>query len=207
MDFVRPVEAVIPGVQGRVLAVLAETTSELNLSTLARLAGVSVAQASRVMPDLVDLGLVERREVPPSALFRMVREHVASQAVLALASARSNALERISDAAASINPRPVSVVVFGSFARGEAGRASDIDVLVVRDDTVDEDDETWWESLDAWRRQVRALTGNPVELLEVSAAESARKVHSRSELWRDIERDGVVVAGSPLAALSGTAHA
>ena len=62
MDFVRPVEAVIPGTQGRVLAVLAETTAELNLRTVARLASVSPAQASRVLPGLVELGLVDRRE-------------------------------------------------------------------------------------------------------------------------------------------------
>ena len=36
MDFRQPVEAVIPGAQGRILAVLAETTAELNLSTVAR---------------------------------------------------------------------------------------------------------------------------------------------------------------------------
>jgi DNA-binding MarR family transcriptional regulator len=61
VDFPRPVEAVIPGAQGRILAVLAEKTGELNLRTIARLANVSPAQASRVLPDLVALGLVERR--------------------------------------------------------------------------------------------------------------------------------------------------
>ena len=43
MDFVRPVQAVIPGAPGRILAVLAETTAELNLRTIARLASVSNA--------------------------------------------------------------------------------------------------------------------------------------------------------------------
>ncbi|MFQ5517665.1 MAG: helix-turn-helix domain-containing protein, partial [Acidimicrobiia bacterium] len=62
MNFARPIEAIIPGVQGRVLAVLAETTAELNLRTIARLSEVSLAQASRVLPGLVELGLVERRE-------------------------------------------------------------------------------------------------------------------------------------------------
>lgn len=62
--FVRPIEAIVPGAQGRVLAVLAETTAELNLRTIAQLAGISQAQASRLMPDLVALGVVERREVP-----------------------------------------------------------------------------------------------------------------------------------------------
>ncbi|MEI2700729.1 MAG: helix-turn-helix domain-containing protein [Microthrixaceae bacterium] len=44
----------MPGAQGRVLAVLAETTAELNLRTIAQLAGVSQAQTSRLLPDLVD---------------------------------------------------------------------------------------------------------------------------------------------------------
>ncbi|MDQ3575947.1 MAG: helix-turn-helix domain-containing protein, partial [Actinomycetota bacterium] len=68
MDFVRPIEAIVPGAQGRMLAVLAETTAELNLRTIAQLAGVSQAQASRVLPGLVQLGIVERREVPPASL-------------------------------------------------------------------------------------------------------------------------------------------
>ncbi len=67
MDFTRPVEGIIPGVQGRILGVLVETTEELNLRTIARLADVSVAQAYRVLPELVEMGGVERREAPPSA--------------------------------------------------------------------------------------------------------------------------------------------
>ena len=71
MDFVRPIEAIVPSAQGRVLAVLVETTAELNLRTIAQLSGVSQAQTSRLLPELVDLGVVERREVPPSSLFRL----------------------------------------------------------------------------------------------------------------------------------------
>jgi DNA-binding IclR family transcriptional regulator len=65
--------------------VLTETTAELNLRPVARLAGVSQAQASRLLPALVELGVVERREVPPASLFRLVPEHVASRALLDLA--------------------------------------------------------------------------------------------------------------------------
>ncbi len=53
----------IPGTQGRVLDVLTRTTAELNLKTVARLAGVSAAQASRVLPRLVAPGVMERRDV------------------------------------------------------------------------------------------------------------------------------------------------
>ena len=185
----------MPGAQGRVLAVLAETTAELNLRTIAQLAGVSQAQASRVLPGLVELGVVERREVPPASLFRLIPEHVASRALLALARSTDTVLDEIGRLAASLPHPPVSVIVFGSFARREAGPDSDIDITIVRPVDLDEDDEGWATSLERWRRDVRRLTGNPVEVLEVSTDEAAAKVAGPSQLWAEIRRDGRVVHG------------
>lgn len=195
VDFVRPIEAIVPGAQGRVLAVLAETTAELNLRTIAQLAGISQAQASRLLPDLVALGVVERREVPPSSLFRLVPEHVAAQALLALARSTDTVLDEMGRLAAALPHPPVSVIVFGSFARREAETDSDIDVVVVRPAEIDEDDDAWSASLEAWRHDVRRLAGNPVEVLEVSADEAATKLAGRAQLWADIRRDGRVVHG------------
>lgn len=195
MDFVRPIEAIVPGAQGRVLAVLVETTAELNLRTVAQLAGISQAQASRLLPELVDLGVVERREVPPASLFRLVPEHVASRAMLALARSTEAVLDEMGRLAGALPHPPASVIVFGSFARREADADSDIDVVVVRPTGIDEDDDTWVESLEAWRRGVRRLTGNPVEVLEVSADQAAVKLGGRSQVWADIRRDARVVHG------------
>src|SRR5262249_2605540 len=138
-----PVEAVIPGARGKILAVLADVSTELNLRTIARLSGVSPAQASRVLRGLVDLGMVERRDIAPSALFRLVAERVARRAVLELARAREVTLQELGRAASDVTPGPVSVVVFGSFARGDADSESDLDVLVVRPDSVGEEDDDW----------------------------------------------------------------
>ena len=207
MDFVHPVAAVIPGAQGRVLAALAETTAELNLRTLARLSGVSLAQASRVLPGLVELGLVERREVPPSSQFRLVRNHVAARALLELAGARETVLTDIGRAAAALDVQPASVIVFGSFARGEAGPDSDLDAVFVRPDRVGEDDEGWAASVEGWRTTVRTLTGNPVEVLEVAQAAAGHRLASRQPLWRDVRRDGRVVHGLTLDELAGAPSA
>ena len=195
MDFVRPIEAIVPGAQGRVLAVLAETTAELNLRTIAQLAGVSQAQASRVLPGLVELGVVERREVPPASLFRLVPEHVAARALLALARSTDAVLDEIGRLAGALPHPPVSVIVFGSFARREAEPDSDIDIVVVRPADIDEDDEGWATSVERWRSDVRRLTGNPVEVLEVSTDEAAAGVAGRSQLWAQIRRDGQVAYG------------
>jgi len=203
VDFRRPVEAVIPGVRGRILAVLAETTAKLNLRTIARLADVSPAQASRVLPELVALGLVERREAPPSALFAMVEDHVAARAVRALSRSREAVLKELATLARKVVPSPISVVVFGSFARGEAEAASDLDVLIIRPAGVGEDDEPWVSSVEAWRAAARRLAGNPVQVLELDEPEVARRLRRPTSLWADVIRDGVTVCGSPLGELRG----
>lgn len=207
MDFVHPVEALIPGAQGRILAVLVETSAELNLRTLARLAGVSVAQASRVVPHLVDLGVVERREVPPSSLFCLNSAHVVAQPLISLARSREAALVQLGAAAATMGVQPESVIIFGSFARGEADTASDIDVVMVRPDSVEEGDPVWVAALEAWRSRARSIAGNRVELIDVGRTEVGEKLTGRSPLWRDIAQHGVVVHGASLRQLNEVMHA
>lgn len=206
MDFVRPVEAVLGGARGRLLSVLANVTAPLTLRRLASLAGVSPAQASRVMPRLVELGIVDRSEVPPASQFVLVRGNVAARAILALVGAHPEALKQIGEAAVAISPAPISVIVFGSFARREADAASDIDIVVVRGDDVDADDDGWSDSLEAWRRHVRLLAGNDVELIDAAASEVSRKLRGRSELWRQIKQDGIVMFGAGIDALAERAE-
>jgi hypothetical protein len=198
MDFVHPISSVIPGAQGRILSVLAETTAELNLTTLARLADVSVAQASRVVPGLVETGLVERHEVPPSSLFRLVRTHVAAQPLLDLAGARLAALRQLGQEAGTLGIEPSSLIVFGSFARGDADGDSDLDVVFVRPLGVDEDDPVWAESVEDWRTAAQAITGNPVEILEVAEGEAPTRLASPTGVWHDIRREGLVLYGASL---------
>lgn len=207
MDFDRPVEAVIPGAQGRILAVLAETTGELNLRTIARLSGVSVAQASRVLPWLVELGMVERRDVPPSALFHLVEGHAAARLVLELSRMRETVLGELGDLARNLLPEAVSVIVFGSLARGEADVESDVDVIAVRPDDLDEDDDDWVDAIEHWRQAARALTGNPLEVIDVSENETRRLLASRRPLWRAVAKEGIVITGRSFADLRAPAVA
>lgn len=207
MDFRNPVEAVILGAQGRVLAVFLETNGELNLRTIARLARVSIAQVSRMLPGLVELGLIERREVPPSSLFRLVPDHVATRALVGLADARNVALNEMGRVASEIRPAPMSVIVFGSFARGDSEPDSDIDVIIVRPVDVDTEDARWIEQIERWRTTVSRVVGNSVEILEVDAEQATFKLTGRSPMWRDVRRDGRVVFGHSLDELAGQVSA
>ena len=122
MDYVNPVEALIPGVQGRVLTVLARTETELTMRSVAELAGASANQATVVLNRLVRLGIVERRDVGAFALVRLVRENEAARSVLSLVDLRQGVLARLAGEARKIRPAPACLVVFGSFARGDATR-------------------------------------------------------------------------------------
>lgn len=199
MDFARPVEAIIPDAQGRVLATLARTTRELNLRTLAELAGVSLAHAARIIPRLVELGVVERRDVPPAVLVKLVPEHLAARAVLALSDLRHAFLEELRASAQRLEPAPANVTLFGSFARGDDDLNSDVDVVVVRPSEIGADGPEWLESIAGWEANLRRISGNTINRIEVSEDELPKLIKSRRPLWQTIRREGIVLQGTPLA--------
>jgi len=163
---------------------------------------VSLAQASRLLPALVDLGLIERREAPPSALFRFVPEHIAARAITALTRVRQTTLDELACTAATLIPLAISVIVFGSFARGDADAESDLDVIMVRSGDIDDDDALWRSAAETWRQKAQRLTGNRVEVIEVNEHEVRRLLHSGQPLWTDVQADGIVVFGTGLAGLT-----
>ncbi|MHB8247026.1 MAG: MarR family transcriptional regulator [Acidimicrobiales bacterium] len=199
MDYTEPVEALVPGVHGKVLGVLARNQTELSMRAVARLARVSPQQSSVVLGHLIDLGIVERRDVPPVALVRLSPDNLAAQTVAALAGLRQTVLDRLTDLAASITPAPASLVVFGSFARGQARAGSDLDVLAVRPAGLPHDDDGWTDSLGAWSDRARRTVGNPINLVEVSADELPELLSCPApSLWSEIATEGVLLLGAPI---------
>jgi hypothetical protein len=74
-----------------------------------------------------------------------------------------------------------SVSIFGSVARGEAARDSDLD-LVVRVDTAFRDGGfAYFGRLDALNARLRGILGCPVDIV----TEPVRKDHLRREIARD----------------------
>jgi predicted nucleotidyltransferase len=158
-----------------------------------------------VLNHLVTLGLVERRDVGPSALVRLARENEAVRSILELSRLRDAVLARIGSEATAIEPVPLSVVVFGSMARGEAREESDIDVVVVRSRHVEADDASWTESLGRWSDKTQAIAGSPVNLLVVAEQDVPNLLRRRNSVWREIVRDGITLVGSNLQEIGASA--
>lgn len=205
MDYVRPVEAVIPGAVGRLLAALARVEAELPISTLANIAGVGRTRASGIVAELSGLGVVERREIGRTVLVSLTRDSAAGELIDRLAHLDSEVIARLRTLADQIEPVPESLMIFGSFARGEADADSDLDVLAIRPTTANPD--KWAASLSSFAQQAQALAGSPVQLLEYDLENLRRKAGSRAkegrEFWREVRRDAIVLVGSQLDDLVG----
>ena len=199
MDFSRPVEALIPGAQGRVLGALARVDAELPVSTLAAVAGVGRTRASAVLGKLADLGVVSRREVGPTVLVRLERRNAVGELVAGLAGLRSGVIEALRQLAAGLDPPPVGLFLFGSLARGNADLASDIDFLAVRPEGADE--ARWAASLTEFSAHARILTGNRIQVLDYELSDLRRRYTTDDDaagalFWRSVAEDALTLVGA-----------
>jgi predicted nucleotidyltransferase len=195
VDFAQPVESLIPGVQGKVLAVLAKTEAELTMRKVAELSGVSSNRASEVLNHLASLGVVERREVGASSVVRLVSENEAVRLVLACSDLHSRVVRRFREEAIRMLPPDICLLAFGSFARRQAREGSDIDVLALADE-VEDAHPTAVDSLSRWSDAATRISGNPVNVIQIDEEELPALVQSGS-FWRELSEGVLVLAGSP----------
>jgi len=153
----------------------------------------------------VPLGVVERREVGHTVLVSLARHSAAGELVDRLAHLGSEVIARLRSLAHKIEPVPETLLIFGSFARGEADADSDLDVLAVHTPAANPD--KWAASLSGFAEEAQAFAGSPVQLLDYDLDELRRKAGSRAkegrEFWREVRRDAIVLVGSPLDDLVG----
>jgi predicted nucleotidyltransferase len=138
------------------------------------------------------------------ALVRLVRDNLAAQALVTVARLRQAAIEELRLLATEITPVPASLMVFGSFARGDAGAHSDVDVLAIRPPAATRHGlDSWTDSLGRWADRASRALGNPVE---ASADEIPALLKQRApSMWSGIVAEGLVLVGLNVADLATAA--
>ena len=198
-----PLSAVTPTLDAHVLTVLAHTQSSLTgrqirrLSTTGSLAGIQLALAR-----LEHTGVVLAEPAGRAIMYRLNREHLLADAIVAMAGARTELTRRLRDRITAWQIPCRHATIFGSVARGESGPDSDIDVLVVREDSVDPNDATWTDQLSALEQDVAAWTGNALAWFETTPDGLRLAVAAHEPIvqsWRD---DSIQLAGDSLASLA-----
>ena len=194
MDISNPIRSVIPSVHGDVLAVLARTDAPLTGRGIAGLVeGVSRAGVQKALVALTNAGVVLVESHPPANLYRLNRRHLAAAAIAELATMRSRLITAMSEQLGPWDPAPWGAWLFGSAARGDGSLSSDIDVLIVRPDSVDELDANWSEQVDRFVDDVSAWTGNPCAVIEYSCSEFDDLLASDERLASDLRADGIAL--------------
>jgi predicted nucleotidyltransferase len=205
-----PHRAVVAGLDGDVLVLLAKTTQSMSGREIAERLGLRSHDGVRKsLARLVGQGIVLREGSRSAYMHVLNREHVGAPAVLVLAGMRAELWTRIRAAMAAWSLPAVHASAFGSAARGDGDEQSDIDLFVVRSASVAEDDPGWIDQIEALRTQVETWTGNRAGIVEQDE-QGLRELLARPQpppVLRDVERDGIDLAGVPTRRLLGAFRA
>lgn len=156
---------------------------------------VSRSGVQKALVALVDAGLVLVERHPPANLYRLNRRHLAAAAITELATLRSRLITAIRDHLSTWDPAPWGAWLFGSAARSDGTASSDIDLLIVRPDSIDETNHAWSEQVDRLADDVSAWTGNPCAIVEYRRSELDEALRRDDRLIRDIRSDGIDLTG------------
>ena len=190
MDFVDPTDRAV-------LQVLLRSEVGLSGRAIARVTGLSQSSAQRALVRLRDRGVVLTTDVPPSLLYRINPDHVAMPALIELLALPEQIRARAAEQVASWRVQPVSAVLCGSVAHGDAHAGSDVDMLVVRPSRTRADQPVWEEQVATLSAALQRWTGLPASIIELTATDVRRGLHDGEAYLLDAA-DGLMVAGQPL---------
>ena len=146
MDLSDPIRGVIPSVDGRVLQVLARAGLPLTGHAVADLAGASPEGTRKVLLRLREHGLVSTQRAGAAVLYEANREHLLWPGVELLVTSGDRAVSSVKQIISTVidgalpeqDAARVTAALFGSVARRESRIDSDIDVLLLVPDDLDE---------------------------------------------------------------------
>jgi predicted nucleotidyltransferase len=196
-----PTSALAPN-EARVLEALLRIDVPVTGRAVARITGLSQSTAQRALTKLRQAGLAVAESAPPSLLFRANPDHLAMPALLTLLRLDDQLRARIAEHVAEWRPPPVSVVVYGSVARGRATAGSDVDLLVVRPDTIRPDQANWQRQVADLADRVQRWTGRRASIVDLARHEAAQGLADREQFLVEADRDGWLVAGDALRELA-----
>jgi len=197
MNLSKPFAALSPSVDLEVLIVLANSTVLRSGRELARRTGRSNTGVQHVLNRLVDEGLVDRQEAGRAFLYTLNHDHLLAPAVHEIARPRSQLVHRLRELLGHWEKPPVHASLFGSAARGDGDASSDIDVLIVRPDDLDVDDEEWRGALEHLAERICRWTGNHAGVVEISEVELPSLRRRHPAVVDEVRADAIDLIGEP----------
>ncbi|MEV4260783.1 nucleotidyltransferase domain-containing protein [Kribbella sp. NPDC049584] len=140
-------------------------------------------------------GVVIAEPAGRARLYTLNRDHVAAAAIDQLARLRDVLLERIKAEAETWTIPAKAIWLFGSTARGQGDADSDLDLLIVRPDDVDDSEPGWVEQVETLSAHASLWSGNSCEVIEYSAQEIRDLINHGERIVTELRRDALPIAG------------
>lgn len=178
-----------------VLRVLSGVTVPLNASQIAARTGLSHPAVASALAKFVDSGAVEASSAGRATIYRLQRENVyVSSILLPLLQAEAHVPDVLADSLSSaFDPYALSVILFGSYARGDQDEHSDVDVLLVARDR--EAKKRLDDALADYGPEFRARFGATLSGVTYELRDAVDLVGSRSGLGESIRWEGLTISG------------
>ena len=185
MELGHPFRTVTPSLDGEILAVLVRLSDECTAPRIHSIIGeFSESGVRKACARLSAQGIVLQRRVGHADVYQLNREHVAADAVIAIAELRDTFVDRLSAPLGTWQQPCAYAALFGAATRRSMGAKADIDVFIVRPDAIDESDPQWRGQVDSLRARIKDWSGNGTRILEYRERQM---------------QDGLRLSGNPIA--------
>jgi len=180
------------------LRCLSYESQPLTARQLAELTGLNHRTVVEALDPLTHMGVVEKRHAGPAYQYTLARENLIAQRIVLPALEAESGLPSAlrQEIVALFTPRAISIILFGSLARGKEKRGSDVDVLIVMADG-EGCGEIEKRALDAGH----AFSKKFGRLLSVHCVSLSDVRRGGKDFLSEAARGGETLFGKPLAAL------
>ena len=186
------------GVRGKVLEQLLELDESVSRRELAAMLGIASGNASAVIQELIDSGLVIENRQGRSSMVKINRLHLSDEFLVQIQRTKEVLIQRLMTRFLKIESIS-HAWLFGSVARGNSNGKSDIDLLIISKNL---DDPALHQKLSALDADVQNWTGNEIQFIEHTPDTWKQVASSQNRLVQQIQKDGICLKG-PLLNFAG----
>lgn len=199
----RPLEGILGQYSKvKILRFLVKSQAQLNGREIAKNVGLSHVKAHTALKDLTKHGVVNMRSVGSSLIYWLNEEHFLVKEIIRPAFEKEEALLKYVAGIILkeiLPPRPLSIILFGSFAKGNALANSDIDVVIVYPHQKNK--SLLAKELSEAEKRITLLFGNHLASVPFSIHEFQNKLKKKSAFINEIIRTGKVIYGKSISEL------
>lgn len=178
----------------QVLSVLLKHSEGISGRALSALVGVSTFKMHHTLKFLESQGILKHSVAGRSHLYRVHLDHILVQEViLPILDFQETVFSRLGkEIQASLKPKPLSIILYGSVARGEEKPDSDLDLFLVYKDA---HKAAPISESNLFMEKITRKYGNAVSVRRNFVSILKGRYKKRDELIRNILKEGKVIAG------------